>query len=749
MPRQKPALDVGGKDFSWLAYFQNFFLVVAFFVAPLLFFTNLTRNPYITQICLLNIAIAFALTAWAFQKASTIKTLSTSLNGPLGMWTLIGFLSLGWAFFRHAPFFRPSVFNEGAGHEIFWLLNCLGAFALGVISSRELEGVAEPPNIVPWTFFCVAWGSLWFLFPQMRSFSAAPSDTSGLTWDSYGACLWGSGIACVFWLCRKGRWMDYLHLALAVGFLASAYGILQYFNLEFIWPYALNPYGGRAVSTFGNPNFLSSYDVILIPFCVALWARSKGIRRYCYGFFVLIFEAGLLCTLTRSSWLGAVAAVAVLFASQEFRKMLKRELRLFGLFFGVAFALALLWPHSLLSVGYRPSVLGRLTEVKTLLSPVIPGKQKQAYAPWHQRVLIWTCAWMMEKDSPLTGQGFGLFELVYPFYQGPVLNTYPFYRGMRTHANNAHNEIMEVLSQTGLIGLGLFLWIWAVFFRAARDSLGDDEAGGNLWVSCAIAGVVGMLVDNLLNVSLHFAVPAFLFWWVVGLAMGQGSGVKSNHSRFSSRKNTLWIKAAALIVCSMATWHWVCVWNRETHYFAGFKLVRQGDLSGAIQELESSRAWGPPEVNAIYELGNAYARTGFFKKADQSYAQALKANAGYDEIYFNIGSIRANHLGEISSAIDYFRVSWLINPLLLDIYDSLGALYLRDPSRYLSPALELMASAVRFFPQSASFWNNLGYLETLKGDYIDAENSYRQALKINPSLVAAQKNLSVLLRSLR
>ena len=52
----------------------------------------------------------------------------------------------------------------------------------------------------------------------------------------------------------------------------------------------------------------------------------------------------------------------------------------------------------------------------------------------------------------------GLLELFYPFYQGHFIDHIEMFRALRTHANNAHNELLEVWGQTGILGLGAFLW---------------------------------------------------------------------------------------------------------------------------------------------------------------------------------------------------------------------------------------------------------------------------------------------------
>src|SRR6185295_15420551 len=131
--------------------------------------------------------------------------------------------------------------------------------------------------------------------------------------------------------------------------------------------------------------------------------------------------------------------------------------------------------------GYTPSVLGRITEIAWIWTKAAPAAVSSlptttsalasgtvVYAPWHQRLLIWACAWQMGLENPFTGNGWGLFELFYPFYQGPLLLSVDLFRVLRTHANNAHNEVLEVFSQTGLLGLGVFVWLWAAFTETFR-----------------------------------------------------------------------------------------------------------------------------------------------------------------------------------------------------------------------------------------------------------------------------------------
>ncbi|MCR4296382.1 MAG: tetratricopeptide repeat protein, partial [Elusimicrobia bacterium] len=300
-----------------------------------------------------------------------------------------------------------------------------------------------------------------------------------------------------------------------------------------------------------------------------------------------------------------------------------------------------------------------------------------------------------------------------------------------------------VFSQTGLVGLGAFLWLWTTFFLAAwrwartKANIGEDP----VWVG-AVAGVAAVLADNLLNVSLHFAVPAFMFWWLAGVAMGRGArdgaAILIAPGPLATRRAAAFVLTCA---CLFAAWWQVRFWNREAWYFAGFKQVRQGNMPAATRSLERSRSWGPREVNAIYELGNVYARSGQPAKAAEAYEGALRANAGYDEIYFNLATVYASHLGRPDKAAGYFETAWALNPLSDAVANGLSALYLRDPAKNKERAEELLVEATRIFPQNTNHWNNLGYLMALDERWAEAEAAYGRALEIQPDAAGLERNL--------
>jgi O-antigen ligase/Tfp pilus assembly protein PilF len=647
------------------------FLIYALFgVCPLLFFTDLTRNPYFTQIVLLNILVCACWLLWLWQAWKQKEWVWVS--SPLDRWLLllIGVCLASWisSFIQH-PNFRKPIYSEGSRAAIFLIVNTGLAYAAAVrfLDRERLKRVL---------------------------------------WISY-----------------------------AVAFFASAYGIAQYFGSEWFWPQNLNPYGSRPVSTFGNPNFMSSYLVLILSVAISDFLfKATGLSRVPLFVVILASTGALIATLTRSSWAGAAVAIAVVgltvILSRDQWPKLRRPV------FILATALLLMvffWPKSS-SAAYSETVVGRIAEVRQVM--------KGTYGAVTQRLLIWLSAWGMVQDHPLLGKGWGCFELFFPYYQGAHLDK-PVFRFYRTHANNAHNEVLEYWAQTGILGLGAAIFLWVVFFRLGLAQLKRLPGGWKGLEGGLLGGVAGVLVDNLLNVSVHFAVPALVFWWWVGSALALDPAILEV-KRFSlqSTGRRLAMGAAALMLIAFSV-RSARVWAEEVHFFEGFKLSKRGEnLTAARLSLEKAYAFFQRDVNNNYELANVYARLGRKEDSLQMYQRALDANAGYDEIYFNRGTMYAQ-MGRDEEAIRNYRMVLAMNPLSRDVYNALAGLYLKDIPKHGQTMETIYRQAVQLFPEDKELWNNLGYLEVQLQRWPEAYAAYSKALELDPTFEVARRNLAL------
>jgi O-antigen ligase len=547
-------------------------------VPPLLVFTDLTSNPFYTQIALLHagvFAVLIAVGVRALRKGSW-SVRGSSLFIPLAAWGGTAALSLAVNAVAAVPPLRPGLVAAGEKGMLFYGATVLFPFVMAAQDSSR------------------AWGNVF----------------------------------------RRG--------VVGVGLAAGIYGIFQYFGVEWFWPSHINPYNGRPVSTFGNPTFLSSYLVLVVPTVMVEFGTARGGATWGWGGTILIMAGALLCTLTRSSWVGVAAGVGFLLwiTRRTWRgdTVLCRRWALMG---ALAAALVFLWPVSPVPSA-NASPRGRVMELVRGVRSTTP------YAPWHQRILIARCARDMIRDHPLLGKGPGCFELFYPFYQGRYLGD-TLFRSLRTHANNAHNILLEIWSTTGWIGAMVFGWGVALFLAFGLKPPSSDPAG--LFPAALFAGLAGFLVDNMMgNVSAFFTAPAFLAAWMAGCLAGHPSLV-SPHIIRGGKKAAITAGAVWVMVGSAGMFFTVRAWWGEVIHWRGSKALLAGRLREAEVPLEQAHRLNPGDVHGAYDLANLYAQLAERARAEgltletdrrsqealKAYGSALKANPGYDEIYHNRG----------------------------------------------------------------------------------------------------------------
>ena len=708
------------------------FLLAVHTVCPILFFTDLTRNPYFTQITLFNIWVSFLWIAWlaeALQRKVLVFP-RTALNAPLFIFLAVATLSWGLSFFFHPVRFHPSMFWEGLRNWLFLVVNAIGVFFIAYTLEEKWQK-----------------RFLWVTF-------------------------WVAGVA-------------------------AAYGLMQFYGIERIWQKTLTPFANRPVSTFGNPNFLSSYLLLVIaPLAVSAMPSKTPSRSLISLALLVTVITGLIATMTRSTWVGGLVAVGLLPVSPQVRRIIGSNRKKFFIFGAIVLASIVFWPKSKLG-GYR-NPLERLTELKEIGS----GK---AYHPWSQRILIWSCSFLMVKDHPVIGKGWGLMELFYPYYQGEML-FHPILGVFRTHANNSHNEALEIWSQTGTLGMGIYVWLWVILIgfglKLSKSAPAQGPPGfAPVWGWALAASAAGMLVDNFLgNVSLHFCIPAFLFWWQAGLMFGMAKTPPRKPEQESGRHSDRSPRETALdyhlIPVSnhfkmLLLWLGIAFFSgsaafafrkefQEIFYFSGFKLAKAPNvpLEAAKEQLERAWKWFPREVNSNYELSNTYARLSqqagrqgiaqsaesFRQKAMWAYLESLRSNAGYDEIYFNLAATLAitnwnedkgasfevatpdgktvtESVEDFGGAITNFTRALRINPMSLEGYTYLGNIFLQGRPKYLEQAGLLFKQGVRFYPKNKDLWVNLAFYHIEKGEFSEALEHLARAMDIDPFYDITRKNI--------
>jgi O-antigen ligase len=124
------------------------------------------------------------------------------------------------------------------------------------------------------------------------------------------------------------------------------------------------------------------------------------------------------------------------------------------------------------------------------------------------------CLRMLLK-KPFLGWGLGTFPIVYPEFRS-------FYTTF--FVNQAHNDYLQLLVETGVAGFAIAIWFLVLVFRQAAAKIENsaksdwtESANGALTVT-ALLGCVGILVHSFLDFNLQIPANAALFYVLCAVA---------------------------------------------------------------------------------------------------------------------------------------------------------------------------------------------------------------------------------------
>ncbi|MBI5554612.1 MAG: O-antigen ligase family protein [Elusimicrobia bacterium] len=450
------------------------------------------------------------------------------------------------------------------------------------------------------------------------------------------------------------------YVLLTVAVFACGYGLLQYFGFELLWSQQVGYFQGRLVSTFGNPAFLASFLVMLIPLTAGCWLNAQTkTGKIIFLSLLLLLGTTLLATSARSALLGLAVAFS-LFILYLFKLGYRREIKVLSL---SLLALVLLGGALILFSGQKELLRARL---EGLVNPPALGTSLQ------QRFLIWCCSLEMFYKHPFTGQGWGLFELFYPYYQSSYLQN-PAFATYKTHANHAHNEILHIAAELGVAGILFSLYFFSVLTKQFKILLKSQITREQQIMALGLfSGIIGMIVDSLFNVAFHIVAPAMVFWCLIGLL----SGLNPVSSPVKPAASSLWRLAAALLMPLLLLIVGLNVLRLQAaiHHFTGINYFAVSEKAPATekqqkysllirggQELQQSLRQFPWNTEAAYDLGGIYFRLGEIGKAGETYSYAAELNFGYDEIFYMLG-VSLLDQGCPEKAVKFFQQAMTLNP---------------------------------------------------------------------------------------
>lgn len=712
-------------------------------VCPLLFFTRLTVNPFIVQARILYalLAVAAMRVLWRMWKGEK----QAVHVQPFDKW-LLGYVAagfVGWVCYFAAassPWKLTSFCALLEQGSLFFIV-AVGGYLWG----KYLPWGKEDDGLFWWPIGCAAWGMGWILFPLIKHFSAVGATV-------YGCILWAVGIAWLIRLFSALTQQKALALLMGVMTIAVGYGLLQSWGVELFWPESVRAFSALAFSTFGNPNFLASAVVLLLPlsgYCF-LAAKSRW-HQGVYGCCVFLYVCYLTVSVTRSAWIGAAVALVSAGCFSAVRKWLvtrKWQLVVLGGIVAFGISAACVSRHNLDTV--KAAVQETQKAVPTFSLRV---QHQQIYPSLHQRLLMWKVAARMFKHHPLFGVGWGNFQAAFVQEQAAVLAEYPELRELKAFTNAPHNEIFLQLAQGGIVGLLLFAGMWWAFISSVRRLAKTKKEETRKYILLALAcGMSGVFADNLLNISLQTPVVCFLFWSMAGMVLCGTNTEKKQNGFVLPQKMRFTSIIGIILAGTVIVWQGAWLYSEMRALRGQIDVVRK-QYPQAINHLTAALRSYPINIEAGFRLGNIYLAQKRGKEALAVFDRTSRYAADHMEIYHQ-AAVAAAQIADMPTTADNFRRFLLLDPYQVTAYGSFLAARAAAPEKAVPEEDMLVERAVRFFPYRSDFWELAGYIYARQDRKDKTQQLYEQGLAVNPfdenlyqavSLLYKEKMLPLLL----
>ena len=299
-------------------------------------------------------------------------------------------------------------------------------------------------------------------------------------------------------------WLAAALLAAALGF-APLYGFifLGIFLLGIMWHAGINAsYGGpgNATAIFGaflgsaTLAFLVAIATVLLHRPAAIYAAQHGravgsfiLPGELAGYVLIVVPLALaLASLARQRWLRALAACAALSGAIALALSFSRTGWVAAGCAGIAYLL--------LDVRDRRKQLafGLTIVAFTAVAVAIAFNAHHDPSENYTRLSIWQTALGMVRRFPLTGSGPFTFGVLYAHLRLPDGDAFAYH---------AHDLYLTLLAETGIVGLLAMVAAWLRFGREWARRFATADARARILSGAIVAGLVGTLVQGLIDTS--------------------------------------------------------------------------------------------------------------------------------------------------------------------------------------------------------------------------------------------------------
>ncbi len=543
-----------------------------------------------------------------------------------------------------------------------------------------------------------------------------------------------------------------LKISLTTASVVALYGIAERLGIDkHLW---VQDVQNRVFSTLGQPNWLAAYLATLLPLAAgfaliyqpkppAPASLSRLIQHTVFAAMTILFFIVMLFTRSRSGLFSLAIADGVFWLLLFMRRSNKKVFGISFIFLHLLFAAIIFVNGSNIPQVDKYFSFSGLKEQFASPQKQETSQPKDYTAPLLEyggtesgviRQYVWQGAitiWRSSTKAFLIGTGTETFAFAFYQFRPKEHNLTSEWDFLY---NKAHNEYLNYLATTGIVGLGmylLFLGFSAVFFLKSYLSylsLQTKEALQTSVINAALfTGWISILITNFFGFSVVvmqiflFLFPAIL--WSL-LPHDEKSGYRITLLRVSSGKRALIYAATGSTGFLLLLLLWTH-WQADVLFEKGYRLARSGQLAASHEPIEQAIRLNPWEPLFHDEFASNLASL---------------ASAAYDQKQASLGAqLAARSLEESDRAIATSPNNVNFWKTRTKVYYALSAV---DPALNQA-AVQALERAAELSPNDPKIYYNLAILYGRAGDNTHAVAMLKKSKELKPNYRDAYFGLHV------
>ena len=478
----------------------------------------------------------------------------------------------------------------------------VGAWIIKMIDQKQIRIAKTPLDIPIALFFVSQLVSALFSIDHHVSWFGYYSRFNGGMWSVVSYILLYYAL-----LSNLANWSNLVIAATASGTIVAIYGVLERLGIDkHLW---VQDVQNRVFSTLGQPNWLAAYLVALIPISSGLALKIQNPKSKIQTFVWLavsaLFFAVLLFTRSRSGLVGFAVADLVfwglLFAKTRDFVRIRVPFVICHLSFVILVAI---FGTSIDSIDQfinktTKQQSDKVTEA-TVSAYTAPLLEYGGTESGTIRKYVWQgamTAWQSSVKTMLIGTGTETFAFAFYQYRPQGHNLTSEWDFLY---NKAHNEYLNYLTTTGILGLGSYVLLIGAFIywfvkiqmtkSLPRRQAGKIQNSDTQTLEIALfSGWASILVTNFFGFSV---VILQLFFFLIPALLLSTSSRSFRTKPINASKPFLWfVLGGSVVIIGIIVSHW---WG-DMLFARGYRGARLGQYLEAREALSAALAINPFE----------------------------------------------------------------------------------------------------------------------------------------------------------